>query len=63
MMGLRTSRGLDLRRFGARFGTFPDEAEAGLPDGVFNVVHVALRCNDAVASLVQLDRRMPIFLE
>ncbi len=28
MMGLRTSRGLDLRRFGARFGTFPDEAEA-----------------------------------
>lgn len=23
MMGLRTSRGLDLRRFGARFGTFP----------------------------------------
>lgn len=26
MMGLRTSRGLDLRRFGARFGTFPGGA-------------------------------------
>ncbi|MCE1195831.1 coproporphyrinogen III oxidase family protein [bacterium] len=29
MMGLRTARGLDLRRFGARFGAFLGEAEPG----------------------------------